>query len=99
MQFCLQHIVVLGWLCGWTAAFPSWSSLAGLSNDEINAFTQTVIVIGAQPPPGPDQDTLPYLVNDADHPYQPPRPSDIRGPCPALNTLASHGVSHSNYLL
>jgi hypothetical protein len=45
------------------------------------------------PPPGPPTFTGTKLVNDADHPWQPLRPGDIRGPCPALNTLASHGVS------
>jgi Peroxidase, family 2 len=33
------------------------------------------------------------LVNDAAHPYQAPKKSDLRGPCPGLNTLANHGVS------
>jgi hypothetical protein len=45
------------------------------------------------PPPGPPTFTGTKLVNDADHPWQPLRPGDIRGPCPGLNTLASHGVS------
>ncbi|KAH6891630.1 Chloroperoxidase [Coprinopsis sp. MPI-PUGE-AT-0042] len=31
------------------------------------------------------------LVNDAAHPYRAPRPGDMRGPCPGLNTLANHG--------
>lgn len=41
--------------------------------------------------------SLPSLVNgevkipDAAHPYQAPGPSDQRGPCPGLNTLANHG--------
>lgn len=45
------------------------------------------------PPPGPPSFTGTKLVNDADHPWQPLRDGDIRGPCPGLNTLASHGVS------
>jgi hypothetical protein len=44
------------------------------------------------PPPGPLAFSGTQLVNDAAHPYQAPGPGDIRGPCPALNTLASHGV-------
>ncbi|GAA6036391.1 hypothetical protein JCM8097_001698 [Rhodosporidiobolus ruineniae] len=28
---------------------------------------------------------------DADHPFQAPGPTDQRGPCPGLNTLANHG--------
>ncbi|KAJ2914351.1 heme-thiolate peroxidase, partial [Candolleomyces efflorescens] len=43
------------------------------------------------PPPGPPAYTGIKLVNDADHPWEPLRPGDERGPCPALNTLASHG--------
>ncbi|RXW15720.1 heme-thiolate peroxidase, partial [Candolleomyces aberdarensis] len=31
------------------------------------------------------------LVNDRDHPWRPLRNGDIRGPCPGMNTLASHG--------
>jgi len=30
-------------------------------------------------------------VYDAAHPFQPDQPGDMRGPCPGLNTLASHG--------
>jgi hypothetical protein len=29
--------------------------------------------------------------NDPDHQYQPPGPTDVRGDCPTLNTLANHG--------
>jgi hypothetical protein len=47
---------------------------------------------GASPAPGPPSDTSVKLVNDASHPYKKQRPHDIRGPCPGLNTLASHGV-------
>ena len=49
------------------------------------------------PPPGPPSFTGTKLVNDPDHPWQPLRPGDIRGPCPGLNTLASHGVGSSHY--
>ncbi|TFY81293.1 heme-thiolate peroxidase [Hericium alpestre] len=30
-------------------------------------------------------------IPDAAHPFQPPGPTDQRGPCPGLNTLANHG--------
>ncbi|RXW14104.1 heme-thiolate peroxidase [Candolleomyces aberdarensis] len=43
------------------------------------------------PPPGPLSFTGLKLVNDRDHPWRPLRNGDIRGPCPGLNTLASHG--------
>ena len=49
--------------------------------------------VDAPPPPGPPSFTGTKLVNDRDHPWRPLRNGDIRGPCPGLNTLASHGVS------
>lgn len=96
MRVYLQSIVILSlatFKC--VAAIPAWGSLAGLSEDEIKLFmrTATVPVTGAHPPPPPNPNTSSFLVNDADHPYQAPGPTDIRGPCPGLNTLASHGVS------
>lgn len=45
-----------------------------------------------EPPPPAPIFTGPKLVNDAAHPWEPLRSGDIRGPCPGLNTLASHGV-------
>ncbi|KZS95533.1 Cloroperoxidase [Sistotremastrum niveocremeum HHB9708] len=36
------------------------------------------------------------LVPDADHPFVAPGPGDMRGPCPALNTLANHGYLPRN---
>jgi len=42
-------------------------------------------------PPAPLNDTSTKLVNDDEHPWQPLKHGDIRGPCPGLNTLASHG--------
>lgn len=48
---------------------------------------------GAHPAPGPLKDDSAKLVHDVAHPFKAPGPNDIRGPCPGLNTLASHGVS------
>jgi hypothetical protein len=45
-----------------------------------------------EPPPGPLIFNGTKLVHDEDHPWMPPGEDDIRGPCPGLNTLASHGV-------
>ncbi|KAE9393591.1 hypothetical protein BT96DRAFT_967157 [Gymnopus androsaceus JB14] len=64
-------------------AFPEYRSLAGLSAAESTP--------GAQPPPPAINDTSSKLVFDEAHPWEPLRPGDIRGPCPGLNTLASHG--------
>ncbi|KAJ2936550.1 heme-thiolate peroxidase, partial [Candolleomyces eurysporus] len=47
-------------------------------------------------PPGPIAFNGTKLVNDEDHPWKPLRKGDIRGPCPGLNTLASHGYLPRN---
>jgi hypothetical protein len=49
------------------------------------------------PPPPPPQMEFngTKLVNDEAHPWMPLREGDVRGPCPGLNTLASHGVRSS----
>jgi len=75
--------------------FPQYGSLAGLSERELDKILPYLQYVGAQPPPGPLNDTSAKLVNDEAHPWQPLRPGDNRGPCPGLNTLASHGVSTS----
>lgn len=75
-----------------TVAFPAYQSLAGLSERELNRIIARLpqVTPGAPPPPLEFNGTK--LVNDADHPWQPEQPGDIRGPCPGLNTLAAHGV-------
>ncbi|KAF8991583.1 Chloroperoxidase [Cyathus striatus] len=71
--------------------FPQYASLAGLSERELDAIIPTLQARKATPPPPPLSDTSSKLVNDKKHPWKPLRPDDIRGPCPGLNTLASHG--------
>ena len=73
-------------------AFPAYESLAGLSREELDAVVSSTKWVPPPPPPGPLADQSSKLVHDAAHPYQPLQPGDQRGPCPALNTLASHGV-------
>ena len=73
-------------------SFPSYGSLAGLSESELEAIIPTLQIRNVEPPPGPLKFNGTKLVNDKDHPWEPLRPGDIRGPCPGLNTLASHGV-------
>lgn len=81
-------------------AFPAYGSLAGLTRDQLDAIVPTLTYQTPENPPGPLQDTSAKLVNDAAHPWKPQAPGDIRGPCPGLNTLASHGVSSfSNFYL
>ena len=76
-----------------TLAFPSYNSLAGLSGRELDELVARLPQVLPPNPPGPLAFSGPKLVNDAGHPWKPLRPGDIRGPCPGLNTLASHGVS------
>ncbi|KAE9399086.1 heme-thiolate peroxidase [Gymnopus androsaceus JB14] len=74
------------------SAFPEYRSLAGLSAAEVRAVARTFTSTpGAQPLPPAINDTSSKLVYDDAHPWEPLRPGDIRGPCPGLNTLASHG--------
>ena len=72
--------------------FPAYGSLAGLPIEERDLIISKLQVRQAEPPPGPSNDTSAKLVNDIDHPWKPLQAGDIRGPCPGLNTLASHGV-------
>ncbi|KAG9314990.1 heme-thiolate peroxidase [Chiua virens] len=79
------------------ANFPEYRSLAGLSPEQVRAVARTFNSIpGAQPLPPPINDTSAKLVYDVAHPFVPDRPGDIRGPCPGLNTLASHGYLPHN---
>ena len=73
-------------------SFPQYGSLAGLSESELEVIIPTLQIRDVEPPPGPLEFNGTKLVNDKDHPWEPLRPGDIRGPCPGLNTLASHGV-------
>ncbi|KAH7100961.1 heme-thiolate peroxidase [Auriculariales sp. MPI-PUGE-AT-0066] len=69
-----------------------YDSLAGRSDAEVAAFARSYPgAKGAVPVPPPIKDTHSKLVNDAKHPYKSLKRGDARGPCPGLNTLASHG--------
>jgi hypothetical protein len=74
-------------------SFPAHQSLAGLTREQLDVILPRFQVAPPENPPGPLNDTSAKLVNDADHPWIAPAPTDMRGPCPGLNTLASHGVS------
>ena len=88
-------LVVLGFASIGTS-FPTGSleyeSLAGLSDSEIEAIIPILPISEVESPPGPLEYNGTKLVNDYKHPYEPLQPGEIRGPCPGLNTLASHGV-------
>ena len=51
-----------------------------------------ISAVDPPPPPGPPSFIGAKLVNDPAHPWMPLRDGDERGPCPGMNTLASHGV-------
>ncbi|TEB20564.1 Cloroperoxidase [Coprinellus micaceus] len=74
-----------------TSSFPSYSSLAGLSERELDEVVAWLPQVLPPSPPPPLKFNGTKLVNDRDHPWKPIRKGDIRGPCPGLNTLASHG--------
>ncbi|KAG8213291.1 heme-thiolate peroxidase [Butyriboletus roseoflavus] len=99
----LQHLAIIVGLVPYTlgfphlANFPEYRSLAGLSPEEVYAVARTFgSMPGAQPLPHAIKDTSAKLVYDSAHPYEPDQPGDIRGPCPGLNTLASHGYLNRN---
>jgi hypothetical protein len=75
------------------AAFPTYASLAGLPREELDKAIATLEYSPPETPPGPLQFNGTKLINGAEHPWEPLREGDIRGPCPGLNALASHGVS------
>lgn len=82
-----------------TFAFPSFSG----ANDGLEDLSarwwrdkpehKIKVIQNPPPPPGPPKFTGTKLVNDRQHPWKPVKAGDIRGPCPALNALANHGVS------
>ncbi|KAF8148708.1 aromatic peroxygenase precursor [Crassisporium funariophilum] len=90
MLWALSPAILIA-LCGNAVAFPSYGSLAGLPREELDKIIPTLKFYPPSPPPGPLTDTSAKLVNDPTHPWIPLRSGDIRGPCPGLNTLASHG--------
>jgi hypothetical protein len=64
-----------------------WFTLAGLTQEQLNDIIPKLHVAPPENPPGPLNDTSAKLVDDRDHPWIPPAPNDMRGPCPGLNTL------------
>lgn len=79
-------------LAPFAAAFPTYASLAGLPREELDKAVATLDYSPPGPPPGPLEFNGTKLIHDAEHPWEPLKEGDIRGPCPGLNTLANHGV-------
>ena len=87
---------------------PNYASLAGMSHEDLALYERSIKVVGAQPLPPPIKDTSFKLIYDKKHPHHKAGKKDQRGasylhrlrltltlsagPCPGLNTLASHGV-------
>jgi hypothetical protein len=89
VQLCLIGLVS-------ARAFPRYASLAGMSNEEVEIVARQIGYSPPQPAPPPLQNDDAILVNNPQHPFIPAGPEDQRGPCPGLNTLASHGyLSHT----
>ena len=78
-----------------TVAFPAYQSLAGMEERDLGGIIGALIPRRPAPPPGPMAFLGSKLVNDAAHPFIAPKPTDMRGPCPGLNTLANHGVGRN----
>ena len=72
-------------------AFPTYGSLAGMEERDLGEILAALTPRMPATPPGPMAFLGSKLVNDAAHPFIAPRPTDMRGPCPGLNTLANHG--------
>ncbi|KIJ30060.1 hypothetical protein M422DRAFT_187611 [Sphaerobolus stellatus SS14] len=85
--------IILVALVRLAVAMPAYDSLVGLSEREINEFVGRNGVAPIPNPPGPlpAYDNGLKLVNDPAHPFMTQQPNELRGPCPALNTLANHG--------
>jgi unspecific peroxygenase len=96
IMFRLTALLSLS-LAAVAVAFPAHQSLAGLTRDELDKILPRLEYRQPEQPPGPLNDTSVKLVNDEAHPWQPLREGDIRGVCPGLNTLASHGVSTTHH--
>ncbi|KAF9032968.1 Chloroperoxidase [Panaeolus papilionaceus] len=83
-------------LCQFSLAFPNYASLAGLPREDLDRIVPNLPYHPPEMPPGPLKDTKAKLVNDKAHPWKAARAGDMRGPCPGLNTLASHGYLPRN---
>jgi hypothetical protein len=99
VRFAVLQAIVLAFASTVTS-IPQYGSLAGLSERELTDYISTLdlraLPGGVPRPPGPLAFTGTQLSNDAAHPFEPLQPGDQRGPCPALNTLASHGFIPRN---
>ncbi|RXW15744.1 heme-thiolate peroxidase [Candolleomyces aberdarensis] len=90
---CLTTLLFVFGALSTSLAFPNNVDLPKRQEiDDASAQTGGVPgPVNPPPPPGPPSFTGTKLVNDRAHPWRPLRDGDERGPCPGMNTLASHG--------
>ncbi|KAJ6605205.1 Chloroperoxidase [Mycena vulgaris] len=72
-------------------AWPNIRDAPSTTVDIQDGQTGTLMVL-----PPRQTDTGTKRIPDDDHPFIAPGPSDQRGPCPAMNTLANHGYISRN---
>ncbi|KAJ7477508.1 Chloroperoxidase [Mycena latifolia] len=72
-------------------AGPNIRDAPSTTVDIQDGHTGTLMVL-----PPRQTDTGTKRIPDADHPFIAPGPDDMRGPCPAMNTLANHGYISRN---
>ncbi|KAJ2914364.1 heme-thiolate peroxidase, partial [Candolleomyces efflorescens] len=82
---------ILSIFCHLTFGFPSFEGLSERDLKDDHLASRQAVGADPPPPPGPLDFSGSKLVNDPSHAWVSPRTGDIRGPCPALNTLANHG--------
>ncbi|KAH6912915.1 Chloroperoxidase [Coprinopsis sp. MPI-PUGE-AT-0042] len=76
--------------------FPAYQSFAGIEARQQGDIMSTLAPKVPAAPPGPLDFLGTKLVNNPSHPFIAPKKSDLRGPCPGLNTLANHGYLPRN---
>ncbi|TFL01755.1 Chloroperoxidase [Pterulicium gracile] len=92
MPVASQRIIVAFLLVLNVLAFPSYSDKAiHLDPRQDEKYAGTPIEF-----PPRMAFTGAKRIPDAAHPFIAPRPNDLRGPCPGLNTLANHGYLPRN---
>ncbi|KAJ2925817.1 heme-thiolate peroxidase, partial [Candolleomyces eurysporus] len=75
-------------------AFPNYGDVLKRGEVEGGASSRTggpFRPVNPPSPPRPPRFTGAKLVHDRAHPWKPLRDGDVRGPCPGMNALASHG--------
>ncbi|KAJ6559787.1 Chloroperoxidase [Mycena capillaripes] len=75
-------------------AVNAWPNIRDAPSTTVDIQDGQTGVLMVLPPRQTDTGTK--RIPDADHPFIAPGPNDMRGPCPAMNTLANHGYISRN---